>query len=48
MTFTTEEKALLRKAFPAGVCDYDRKGVSERPPRGTWQTLLSFAFAHLG
>jgi hypothetical protein len=39
VTFTTEEKALLRNAFPTGVCDYDRKGVSERPPRGTWQSF---------
>lgn len=38
VTFTAEEKALLRKAFPTGVCDYTRKGVSERPPRGAWQT----------
>jgi hypothetical protein len=35
--FTEDEKALLRKAFPNGVCDYSRKGVSERPARGTWQ-----------
>ncbi|MGB3440439.1 MAG: DUF6351 family protein [Actinophytocola sp.] len=38
VTFTDEEKALLRKAFPTGVCDYSRKGVSERDPRGPWQT----------
>ena len=36
--FTTEEKALLRKAFPTGVCDYSRTGVGERPSRGAWQT----------
>ena len=36
MRFTSAEKALLRKAFPSGVCDYSRKGVGERPPRGTW------------
>jgi hypothetical protein len=38
VTFTAGEKALLRKAFPTGVCDYGRKGVSERDPRGVWQT----------
>jgi hypothetical protein len=37
VTFTDEEKALLRKAFPTGVCDWSRKGVSERDPRVTWQ-----------
>jgi hypothetical protein len=37
VTFTAAEKALLRKAFPTGVCDWSRKGVSERAPRGTWQ-----------
>ncbi|HSK97952.1 MAG TPA: DUF6351 family protein, partial [Euzebyales bacterium] len=36
--FTAEEKALLRKAFPTGVCDYTRRGVSERPSGGTWRT----------
>jgi len=35
--FTNDEKALLRKAFPKGVCDYSRKGVGERDPRGPWQ-----------
>jgi hypothetical protein len=39
VTFTNEEKTLLRQAFPTGVCDYTRKGVSERPARGTWQTF---------
>lgn len=38
VSFTADEKALLRQAFPTGVCDYTRKGVSERPPRGAWQT----------
>jgi uncharacterized tannase-like protein DUF6351 len=37
VTFTAEEKTLLRQAFPKGVCDYTRKGVSERPARSTWQ-----------
>lgn len=38
VTFTAEEKAQLRKAFPTGVCDYTRPGVSERPSKGVWQT----------
>ena len=38
VTFTAAEKALLRKAFPTGVCDWSRRGVGERDPRGTWQT----------
>jgi hypothetical protein len=37
VAFTNDEKTLLRQAFPKGVCDYTRKGVSERTPRGTWQ-----------
>jgi hypothetical protein len=36
--FTAAEKAQLRKAFPTGVCDYTRKGVSERPAEGSWQS----------
>jgi hypothetical protein len=38
VTFTAAEKALLRQAFPTGVCDHTRRGVGERPARGTWQT----------
>jgi hypothetical protein len=37
VTFTDGEKALLRKAFPTGVCDWSRKGVGERDPRGPWR-----------
>jgi hypothetical protein len=36
--FTAAEKAQLRKAFPTGVCDYTRPGVSQRPSAGAWQT----------
>lgn len=35
--FTDEDKALLRQAFPTGVCDYRRPGVGERAPKGNWQ-----------
>jgi hypothetical protein len=37
--FTDAEKTLLRQAFPTGVCDYSRRGVSERPARGAWQSF---------
>jgi hypothetical protein len=36
VTFTDEEKAKLRAAFPGGVCDYRRPGPQERPPIGPW------------
>jgi hypothetical protein len=39
--FTAGEKALLRQAFPTGVCDHSRTGVGERPARGTWQVYPS-------
>ncbi len=35
--FTPAEKAQLRAAFPKGVCDWSKRGVGERPARGTWQ-----------
>jgi len=35
-TFTQTEKARLAAAFPSGVCDYNRPGVSQRPLGGTW------------
>jgi len=36
ITFTAEEKAHLRSAFPAGVCDYSKPGVGQQRPRGVW------------
>ncbi len=36
MTFTDAQKAQLRAAFPDGVCDYDKQGVSQRRPIGDW------------
>ena len=41
VTFTADEKATLRRAFPSGVCDYRRPGPLERPPLGTW---LNYSF----
>ena len=37
--FSADERARLRAAFPDGVCDWSRPGVSQQPPAGTW---LSF------
>ena len=36
VTFTADEQAMLRAAFPSGVCDYGRPGVGQVRPRGTW------------
>lgn len=36
VTFTAADQARLRQAFPAGVCDYQRPGVGQQPPSGTW------------
>lgn len=36
VTFSAADRALLRRAFPTGVCDWSRRGVGERPARGTW------------
>jgi hypothetical protein len=36
VAFTGAQQAELRTAFPTGVCDYDRPGVAQRPPAGTW------------
>jgi hypothetical protein len=35
--FTGAQRARLRAAFPGGVCDWSRPGVSQQPPDGTWQ-----------
>ena len=37
VTFTADQQARLRKAFPDGVCDYNRPGVDQRRPTHTWQ-----------
>jgi hypothetical protein len=36
VTFTAAEQAELERAFPDGVCDYQRPGPQEQPPIGTW------------
>src|SRR5207244_4084603 len=37
VTFTDAEWSELRRAFPAGVCDYTKAGV-DRGPTQPWQT----------
>jgi hypothetical protein len=36
VVFTPAEQAQLRTAFPSGVCDYQRPGVGQQRPKGTW------------
>lgn len=36
VTFTADEQAELRQAFPTGVCDYSRPGVGVRAPIASW------------
>ncbi|MGH1564648.1 DUF6351 family protein [Mumia sp. DW29H23] len=37
VTFTADQKARLKAAFPDGVCDYSKKSRGWVPPGGTWQ-----------
>jgi hypothetical protein len=37
VTFTADEQAQLRAAFPTGVCDNGRAGVEQRAPNCTWR-----------
>jgi Tannase-like family of unknown function (DUF6351) len=39
IAFTDEQWARLQAAFPTGVCDYSRPGVSQRPPKARWLTF---------
>jgi hypothetical protein len=36
VAFTVADQEKLRGAFPAGVCDYSRPGIGQKPPSGTW------------
>jgi len=36
VTFTDAQRVALKAAFPNGVCDYQRLGVGQVPPGGTW------------
>jgi hypothetical protein len=39
VSFTPEQWARLRAAFPDGVCDWHRRGVEQRDLAGTWQSF---------
>ena len=39
VTFTADEGARLRKAFPGGVCDWTKPGVEQQRLSGTWLTI---------
>ncbi|MBW3664320.1 MAG: hypothetical protein KY469_14565 [Actinobacteria bacterium] len=39
VTFTDAQWARMQAAFPDGVCDYNKPGVSQQPPIGTWPTF---------
>jgi hypothetical protein len=36
VTFTADQRAKLRAAFPGGVCDFRQRGVGVVPPAGPW------------
>ena len=36
VAFTADQQARLRTTFPAGVCDYSKKGVEQRLAKGPW------------
>ncbi len=39
IAFTDDQWARLQAAFPTGVCDYARPGVSQQPPKARWLTF---------
>ncbi|MEU4396497.1 DUF6351 family protein [Kribbella sp. NPDC023855] len=39
VTFTPAERRRLSEIFPAGVCDWTKPGVSQRPMHDTWQAI---------
>jgi hypothetical protein len=36
VTFTAAEQQELRQVLPSGACDYNRPGVSQLRPIGSW------------
>ncbi|HEX5404262.1 MAG TPA: DUF6351 family protein [Pseudonocardiaceae bacterium] len=36
VTFTADQKAQLRATFPTGVCNYNKPGVGQHRPIGSW------------
>jgi hypothetical protein len=45
VAFTATEQAQLKATFPTGVCDYQRPGVDQQRPIGSW---LSYGDEHTG
>jgi hypothetical protein len=39
LSFTDDQWARLRQAFPTGVCDYSKPGVSQQPRKAAWLTF---------
>jgi uncharacterized tannase-like protein DUF6351 len=39
IAFTDAQWAQLKAAFPTGVCDYSKRGVSQRRPKARWLTF---------
>ena len=39
IAFTDAQWAQLRAAFPTGVCDYSKRGVSQQRPKARWLTF---------
>ncbi|MDA0179652.1 DUF6351 family protein [Solirubrobacter phytolaccae] len=39
VSFTDEQWAALQAAFPDGVCDHAKPGVSQQPPKARWLTF---------
>jgi hypothetical protein len=37
VTFTDAQKARMKAVFPAGVCDFSKPGVGQRPIKGMYQ-----------
>jgi len=48
VTFTAAEQQELRQAFPSGVCAYNRPGVGQRRPIGSWLSYGDNANAVIG
>jgi Tannase-like family of unknown function (DUF6351) len=48
VTFTAAEPQELRQTFPSGVCDYNRPGVGQQRPIGSWLSYGDNANAVIG
>ena len=36
VALSPEQRARLKTIFDGGVCDWSKRGVGQRPPKGTW------------